>query len=162
MSNKTKRSGKKYQPRPIKYSAINAVLVAQHPLDATQQSELIDGTRAALNRIRFDPKPLKDDLMTIKVALEVAAQIADRQSTGGESALDVIEDGLRCVLVCKARGALTGSIRFTGDELQLIEPALDLHDAIIQLATCGQIRAATKFLKTMEYQPSFELAKRVA
>ena len=153
MSNKTKakRSGKKYQPRPIKYSAINAVLVAQHTLDSIQQSELIDGTRAALNRIRFDPKPLKDDLMIIKVALEVAAQIADRQSTGGESALEVIEDALLCVLVCKARALLTGSIRFTGDELQLIEPALDLHDAIIQLATCGQIRAATKFLKTNRF-----------
>lgn len=151
--NKSKKPrNKKYVPREASFAPLNAVLTAQHSLDESQQAELIGNARAALKSLMVDAKPTHEPLDTLKIAIEMAARLSDTAVGGADYVLD-LEDALAILIICRARQKLSGVYRLFGDEVRVIESALDLHDALIELATCKSIREAIAFLREHEYQP---------
>jgi hypothetical protein len=152
-----KKRVKAYTPRPAGIGALNAALTSQHALDTAAQDELIDNARAALDAMMTDAQPTLVTLKTIKTALEIAARLTDT-AVGGADYLDVIEDALRSCAHCEVRRACGQPMRFTGDEVRLVREGLDLHDALVQVASCGDMREAVKFLKQYQYKANWMAA----
>ena len=153
MSAKNKKvRNKRYVPREPSFAALNAALTAQHTLDESQQSELIENARAAIKSIKQDPAPLVEHLDTLKIAIEMAVRLTET-AVGGADYVRGLEDGLAMIILCRARHKMSGVVRFHGDEIRVIEAALDLHDALLEVASCRSIREAITFLRGHEYQP---------
>ena len=134
-------------------STFGTVITNPLPLDDDHIDEVVTESRAALDRLLTASTPTIEDVDCLKISFELAIHLCSTNSNGDQY-VGGLEDALLCLKACKLRKVTHGRFGFHGDELGIVREALNMHDALVNIATKGEIRAAADFLKRFEYVPT--------
>lgn len=154
-----KKRNKKYMKKDqaeVLAKALNAFnrTISDHlPLDDDFIEEISTSSREALDRITTEFAPKLEDVNCIKVSIEAAMHLCMTNSTG-RNHIGILEDALLVIKTCVYRHGKLGKYGFNGDELRIIDEALDFHDALINISSNKDVRLMKDFLTKFEYMPT--------
>lgn len=130
---------KKYTPRPVLANPISYVLTGFKPVrgaDADRIKIISHGSMHALTT----GTGTRADWELICNALNVAVVLAERD-IGGEY-IEQIRNAMIAHAQCGKRLFKGGTLGYTGEQMSVVNFALDVHDAQVDIATIGDMEFA--------------------
>lgn len=136
-----KRPNRKYDPRRALQAAFRVEERARNrqPLHETQTRDLGIAYHIAFEQMRSG-RGTEEAWSALACATDIAIVMAE-QGIGSEHLAPLVR-ALDGVKRAKERGQISGRWVFDGDAITALENALMIHDAQLEAATTGEVRAA--------------------
>lgn len=136
---KCKAPRKKYTPRPVLANPLSYVLTGFKPIrkeDADRIKIISHGSMHALTT----GTATRVDWDFICNALNIAIVLAERGI--GDEYTEQIKDAMLAHAQCGKRMLKDGTLGYTGEQMRLVNLALEIHDAQVDIATVGEMEYA--------------------
>ena len=136
-----KKPRKKYKPKGLIRDPITYVVSGLQPLAKADQMRLGIINHGSMERL-VTGKADRTDWQNICTLLNVCVVMAEQGI--GEEFIPDIKNAMQAHATCGKRLVKHGKLGYTGEELRLVNTALDIHDQQIGISTVQQMELAHK------------------
>lgn len=136
-----KKPRKKYRPKGVIPDPISYVVSGLQPLASSDKLRLGIINHGSMQRL-VTGKADREDWQNICTLLNVCVVMAEQGI--GEEFISDIKNAMLAHATCGKRLVKHGKLGYTGEELNLVNTAIEIHDQQLALATVQQMELAHK------------------
>jgi hypothetical protein len=141
------RKRSRYRPKGVRLDVVGWVIEGMKPVTAAAKDEIL--TLRIRNHVALDAlrtgEGTKEDVDVVIAALNMTEALA-RLRIGAELS-EQIRAGQDALYAMAQRGLRLGRFVFTGQELQAINLAMQIHDAQLDVCTIAELEKALKIVQ---------------